>query len=425
MTAAKATPKQPSKYNIAVLKIRNFRMLLGTRMLIMMALQAQSVIVGWQIYAITKDTFMLGLTGLAEAVPAITCALFAGHVVDVGKPHRIYIIAIAALMLNTYVLMAFAGGYVPLDKPSLLYLIYGAIFFSGLARAFIIPSSFSMLSIIIKREEMPSAAAWLGTGFQISAITAPAVAGLVYGGYHEKGAWLLPAMLMTGAFIAVNAIKAGPHPRGEKRESAVKSITAGWKFIWEHKVLLNMMALDMFAVLFGGAVAMLPAYADEVLHVGATGLGALRAAPAMGAVFTTLLLALFPMRHVSAKRLLWVVAGFGICMIGFGLSTSFWLSMLFLAASGVFDSISMTIRGTLMQLLTPDHMRGRVSSISSMFIISSNEIGSFESGTAAKVFGLVESVVIGGMCTLAVAGVISYISPALRKTVVDVQVKPT
>jgi hypothetical protein len=225
---------------------------------------------------------------------------------------------------------------------------------------------------------------------------------------------------MTGAFGAVNAIRIGPHPRGEKRENAIKSIQAGWKFIWTHKVLLNMMALDMFAVLFGGAVAMLPAYANEVLHVGSEGLGALRAAPALGAVGMTLLLALRPMKHVSAARLLWVVAGFGVCMIGFGISRNFWLSMSFLALSGVFDSISMTIRATLMQLLTPDNMRGRVSSISSMFIISSNEIGAFESGTAAQLLGLVPSVVLGGLATLVVAGTIAYRSPALRRTVVDV-----
>jgi hypothetical protein len=227
-------------------------------------------------------------------------------------------------------------------------------------------------------------------------------------------------MLMLGAFASVNAIKLGAHQRGERRENAIKSIQAGWKFIWTHKVLLSMMSLDMFAVLFGGAVAMLPAYANEVLKVGSEGLGALRAAPAIGAVGMTLLLALRPMQHISAKRLLWVVAGFGICMIGFGASTNFWVSLFFLALSGMFDSVSMTIRGTLTQLLTPDNMRGRVSSISSMFIISSNEIGAFESGTAARVLGLVPSVVLGGIGTLLVAGIIAALSPGLRKTVVDV-----
>ena len=413
--------KQPSKYSFGVLKIRNFRALLFTRMFIMMALQAQAVIVGWQIYSITKDPFMLGLTGLAEAIPAITCALFAGHVVDVGKPHFIYRAAIFALAANTLVLFTFAGGHVAMDRSWLIYLIYGAIFFSGLARAFVVPSSFTMLSLVVKREEMPSAAAWMGTGFQAASILSPALAGLIYGGYGPTVAWAMPAMLMTMAFIMVHGIKVTSHPRGEIRESAVKSIKAGWKFIWEKKILLNMMALDMFAVLFGGAVAMLPAIAEDVLHVGSQGLGMLRAAPAVGAVFTTLYLAILPMQHVSTARLLFVVGAFGVCMIGFGLSTSFWLSMLFLMASGVFDSVSMTIRATLMQLLTPDHMRGRVSSISSMFIISSNEIGAFESGTAARLLGLVPSIVFGGVCTLGIVAFITVMSKQMRQTVVDVK----
>lgn len=409
------------KLSVAILRIRNFRMLLFTRMFSMMALQAQAIIVGWQIYSITRDPFLLGLTGLAEAVPAIASALVAGHVVDSGHPRKIYIACIGLLALNTLVFFLFAGGHAPMEQDNLLYLIFFCIFMSGLIRAFNIPASFTMLSQIVKREDMPSAAAWLGTGFQTAAIAGPAAAGLIYGGYGPEGAWIMPLMLMTAAFVTANGIRLDKLVRGEKRESAVKSIKAGWHFIWTHKPLLSMMALDMFAVLFGGAVAMLPAFAEEVLHVGSQGLGALRAAPALGAIGTTLYLALRPMQHLSALRLLAVVTGFGFCMIGFGLSTDFWLSMLFLAMSGVFDSISMTIRATLMQLLTPDNMRGRVSSISSMFIISSNEIGAFESGTAARFLGLVPSVVFGGLCTLIVVGVIAKVSPKFRNMVVDVK----
>lgn len=416
MTAAKA-----SKFSVNVLRLPNFRRLLCVRMFAMMALQSQSVIVGWQIYSITKSPFLLGLTGLVEAVPAIACALFAGHLVDVSKPHNVYRWAIGVILLNTIALLAFAGHYAPMPENMLLYYIYAAVFISGVARSFIAPSTFTLLSQIVSREDLPSATAWMGTGFQFGSIAAPALAGLVYGGYGEHGAWLMPAGLMALAFFALNTMQLQPHVRGAQRENAIKSIKAGWTFIWENKVLLSTMALDMFAVLFGGAVAMLPAYADQVLHVGAQGLGALRAAPAIGAVVTTLILALRPMTHMSAARLLWVVTGFGVCMIGFGASTNFWLSMGFLVVSGVFDSISMNIRGVLMQILTPDHMRGRVSSISQMFIISSNEIGSFESGTAASLLGLVPSVVLGGIGTLFVAGGIALASPKLRKTVVDVK----
>jgi sugar phosphate permease len=179
------------------------------------------------------------------------------------------------------------------------------------------------------------------------------------------------------------------------------------------------MALDMFAVLFGGAVAMLPAYADQVLHVGSQGLGALRAAPALGSIVTALALAMWPLKRIRAALLLWAITGFGICMIGFGLSNIFWLSMLFLALSGMFDSISVVMRATIMQLLTPDSMRGRVSSVNSMFIISSNEIGAFRSGTTASIFGLVPSVVMGGVITLMVVSATALWVPKLRRTVVD------
>lgn len=407
------------KLSLAILRIRNFRMLVFARMFTMMALQAQAIIVGWQIYSLTGDVFMLGLTGLAEAVPAITMAFFAGYVVDIGQPRRIYTACIGLLALNTFVLLAFAGGYVPIEKTPLLILMFSCIFMSGLIRAFNAPSAFTILAQTVRREDMPAAAAWLGSAFQTASITGPAVAGIIYGGYGPGGAWIMPAMLLTIGFFCATGIRLNKTVHAEKRESAVKSITAGWKFIISHKPLLSMMALDMFAVLFGGAVAMLPAFAEEILAVGAQGLGALRAAPAVGAIFTTLYLALNPMQRISAMRLLVVVAGFGASMIGFGLSSNFWLSMVFLAFSGVFDSISMTIRGTLMQLLTPDHMRGRVSSINSMFIISSNEIGAFESGTAARFFGLAPSVVLGGACTLLVVGVIAKVSPKFRKLVVD------
>ena len=247
------------------------------------------------------------------------------------------------------------------------------------------------------------------------------MAGIIYGGYGPRIAWMLPFTLMCIAFIMLSSISHGfRHYRStEQREPAVKSIKAGWRFIFQNQVLLSVMALDMFAVLFGGAVAMLPAFADQVLHVGSEGLGALRAAPAIGAVCTALFLAVIPMKRIRAAHLLTVITGFGLCMIGFGLSHVFWLAALFLALSGVFDSVSMVIRGTLMQLLTPENMRGRVSAVNSMFIISSNEIGAFESGLAARAFGLVPSIVMGGIGTLLVVATVAGLSPKLRRTVVE------
>jgi MFS family permease len=389
----------------------------------MMALQCQAVIVGWQVYSITKDPFMLGLTGLTEAVPAIACALFAGHIVDISSPRKIYVACMGALLVNTIMLLVMAGGYTGMHETHILPWLFLGIFFSGLARSFIMPASFSLLPRVVTRPEISAASAWLNSGFQVAAIGGPAIAGVLYGMGGPHIAWLLPAALMTVGFIAIKAIRVEHIPSTEKREPTIKSIRAGWAFILSNPIILSVMLLDMFAVLFGGAVAMLPAFADQVLHVGAEGLGALRAAPALGAVIMALFLALRPIKQIRTTTMLWAVAGFGICMIGFGLSTAFWLSIAFLAVSGALDCISVVIRATIVQLLTPSHMTGRVSSVKSMFIISSNEIGAFESGLAAKALGLVPSVVIGGFATLAVVGGTWFFSKQMRDTVIETEDK--
>lgn len=384
-----------------------------------MAIQSQAVIVGWQIFSITKDPFLLGLTGLAEALPAIVCAFLAGHYVDKGSPHKIFLFSLGILSINLVMLLVIAGGLVAVSDQTIVIYLYIAVFISGLARSFIMPCSFSLLAKIVKRREMPAASAWLGSAFQIAAIVGPALAGIIYGLYGAKFAWSVTTIFMFLALLSLISIKTRHTNIIDNKIKTSESIKQGWRFIMKSPVLLSVMTLDMFAVLFGGTVAMLPAYADEVLHVGSEGLGLLRAAPALGAIITALIFAFKPLNHFSAKLLLWVVTGFGLSIIGFGLSNLFWLSMLFLALSGAFDSVSMIIRSTIMQLLTPDHMRGRVSSVNSMFIISSNEIGAFESGVAAKFLGLVPSVVFGGVGTLVVVAVTAILSPKLRNTVID------
>lgn len=423
MTADDARPPQNEKaQRLAVLRIRNFRFLLLTRMCVGMALQAQAVIVGWQVWSLTKDPFLLGLTGLVEALPALSGALVAGYVIDISPPRTAYLACIVALALNTFALLAVAGGHAGLSDSALVLFIFGGVFFSGLARCFVMPAGFSLLTRTVPRAEIPAATAWLSSAMQTAHVVGPALAGLLYGGYGASGAWMLPFFFILVAVAGAALLQVAPSPlaRGP-RQNAWESIKAGWHFILRTPVLLSLMSLDMIAVLFGGATVLLPVFAEEVLHVGSEGLGALRAAPALGGVATALLLAVRPMRHISATRMLLAVAGFGACMIGFGLSTSFYLSMGLLLLSGIFDSISMLVRGTLMQLLTPDDMRGRVSAINSMFIISSNEIGAFESGTAARLLGLVPSVVFGGMMTLLVTGGLALFSPKLRKTIVDVK----
>jgi len=410
--------------SVSVLRNRNFLRLMLTRIGGILALQAQAVIVGWQVYTLTHDPFMLGLVGLVEALPAVVCSLFAGHVVDISRPHRVYLLCLSFLAVNTLALLVLAGGLIPLDHHPLLVVLFVGVFLSGVARSFIMPASFTLLSQLVPRADIPAASAWLSSGFQFAAISGPAMAGIIYGGYGATVAWCIPVVCMSVAAFSLSTIDAEhrQYRSGQKREPALQSIKAGWSFIARDRVLLPVMLLDMFAVLFGGAVAMLPAFADTVLATGSEGLGLLRAAPALGSIISALYLALKPMKKIRASLLLWVVAGFALCMIGFGLSKTFWLAAFFLALSGMFDSVSMVIRGTLFQLLIPDHMRGRVSAVGSMFIISSNEIGAFESGVAARLLGLIPSIIFGGFASLGVVSITALRATTLRKLVVDTKV---
>ncbi len=403
-----------------VLKNRDFRRLLATRLCGIFALQSQAVIVGWQIYTLTKDPLMLGLVGLMEAAPAIIFALFAGHIVDKSRPHHIFLRCLLLHCVISLLLLIIAGGYAGFGDHLIVWALFIGVFLSGIARSFIMPSSFTLLARIVPRHDIPAASAWLSSGFQLAAIGGPAIAGLVYGGYGREVAWFMPLAFLLFAVIALSGISREHRKfkNHDSREPALKSIAAGWKFVIHNKVLLPIMALDMFAVLFGGAVAILPVFADQVLHLGSEGLGLLRAAPAAGSIVTALYFALKPMQIIRARRLLFVIAGFGVSMIGFGLSNSFAVAAFFLALSGAFDSVSMVIRSTLMQLLIPDAMRGRVSSLNSMFIISSNEIGAFESGAAASLLGLVPSIIIGGGMSLLVVTTTAIFCPELRRLVV-------
>jgi MFS family permease len=409
------------KFDFSILRLRNFRLLMLTGMFNSLAWQSQAVIVGWQVYSLTHSVFMLGLTGLAEALPAFIAAFFAGHFVDTGHPRRIYTGCLLVQAINTFCLLIVAGGFAGWSDHNILLFIFCGVFISGFARTFTGPAGFALLPAIVARADFPAAYAWSRVSRQAASLIGPTVAGLLYGGYGAKGAWLMLAMFIGAAALCSSSLDVSHERKTEKREAAWASIKAGWEFILKAPVLLPVMALDMFAVLFGGAWAIMPAYADQVLHVGAQGLGVLRAAPGIGGIFAALILAARPMKQFTAVRMMWAIAGFGLCIIGFGLSHVFWLSVVFLLASGVADNISLVISGTLIQLLTPDNMRGRISAINSMFFTSTNEIGAFESGTAAQLMGLVPSVVFGGCVTVLVVMVTAMISPKLRKTSVSVE----
>lgn len=406
--------------SLTLLKDPNFRLLVGVRFCCHFALQALAVIVGWQIYSLTKSELLLGLIGLTEAIPAIVGSFFSGYVVDISTPQRVYTACIAALIINTAFLLGIGGEFFDLPHTTLVPLLFLGMFTSGIARSFMMPSYFSLTPQIVDRKDYAVASAWGNAGFQTALILGPLVAGCVYGFYGVRAAWFLPVSFMTLGFLCVINFKhLRPYDKPDHTESAFQTILEGWHFVIRHRMLLTIMAVDMFAVLFGGAVAMLPAYADKILHVGPEGLGILRMAPALGAIFAAIFFAVRPMKNFPLTRMLWAVAAFGVCMIGFGLSTSFALSVIFLAFSGLFDTISALIRTTLKQLLTPDHMRGRVAGISAMFIISSNEIGAFESGVAARAMGLVPSVVFGGVMSILVVATTYILTPRLRRMMID------
>jgi len=375
----------------------------------------QSVIVGWQVYDLTHDVLSLGLIGLSEAIPFLTVALFAGHVADIVN--RKLIIAITA---TVYVICAIVLLYMSYIMPVLYQTagvlpLYIIIAITGLARAFFFPAQSAYMAQIVPRSLYANSSTWNSTIWHIAAVSGPAVGGLIYGFAGIHAAFICVVFFSVISLIFFYTSKSVPLPARKAGEKIFTSLSTGLKFVFGHQVLLGALALDMFGVLFGGAVALLPVFASEVLHAGPQGLGFLRAAPAFGAVMMALILAYYPPVHRSGIKLLWAVGGFGACIIFFALSGNFYISIGLLALSGMFDNVSVIIRGTILQMYTPDEMRGRVASVNSLFVGSSNELGSFESGLAAKLLGLIPSVVFGGGMTVMIVLATAGLAPKLRK----------
>jgi MFS family permease len=399
----------------AVLRLPEYRYFILSRFLIMVAIQIQGVAVGWQVYQLTKDPLSLGIIGLVEAIPSITVALYAGHLADRTERKKIMLFCITIFFLCALSLFLFT-----LDTTQNLfgfsvYHIYAVIFVSGIARGFMSPASFGLMSQIVPKELYANSSLWGSTAFQFGLVTGPAIGGLLYGFMGVSVTYFIVTTLVLMALISINLITARPKPEIINESSLKESLLAGLKFVFNNQIFLGALTLDLFAVLFGGAVALLPIFAAEILNVGPKGLGLLRAAPAIGAVTISWALAHYSVMRHAGRNLLIAVAGFGLCMIFFGLSTSFYLSLFLLALSGMLDNISVVVRSTIMQTMTPDNMRGRVSAVNSIFIGSSNEIGSFESGVAAKILGVVPSVVFGGCMTLIVVGITALKGDKLRK----------
>jgi len=388
-----------------------FLKLLAFRIQIVLAYQIMAVAVGWHIYEITHDTLSLGLIGLAEVIPYFLCALFAGHAVDHYYSRRAFgVLAAVLLFINAATLTAIALGWIGNDAA---LWIYGSIAFTGIARAFIAPSYTTLFAIILPREDYVRATGIGSAVFQTGLVVGPALGGLLVGFASKTVAYSIATLLCLGAASAMLLLKVKEPERSESTP-VFESIGQGLRFVFSNQIVLSALSLDMFAVLFGGAVAMLPAFIQDVYHMGPEGLGIMRAAPATGAIVTGLWLARHPVNLHAGRWLLGAVAGFGFCIIGFGLSATFWIATLLLLFSGIFDGISVVMRQTILQLATPDAMRGRVSAINGVFIGSSNELGAFESGLAARILGLVPSVIFGGVMTLAVVGITAKFAPKLR-----------
>ena len=399
----------------AVWRIRDYRLFTTARFFLTFAIQMQSVIVGWQVYDVTHDSFSLGLIGLAEAIPFLIVALFAGHVADIFERKKVIVITSSAYLLAATALFLLSFEFSSVFFRLGVMPIYGIIFFTGIARGFLFPSIHAFVAQIVPREHYANSSTWNSTTWHIAAISGPAAGGLIYGFYGINAAYATVVACMIVCMIMFFTVHRRPLPETLKQQGMIASVREGLRFVWKNQVILGAMSLDMFAVLFGGAVILLPVFANEILHVGPKGLGFLRAAPALGAVCMSLFLAYRPPLHHTGRKLFIGVTGFGLCIIGFALSENFILSFLLLVMSGMFDNISVIIRNTALQLLTPDAMRGRVSSVNSVFVGSSNEIGSFESGLAARLMGLIPSVIFGGGMTLLISAFTARFAPKLRK----------
>lgn len=408
----------------AALRYREFRSYLGMRFFFTFAYQMQAVIIGFHIYHLTKDPLALGLIGLSEAIPAISIALYGGYVADKSEKRGLLIKIFFAVFLCSIIMLVVtskqASSFVPSNY--VVPTLYSMIFCIGLARGFFGPATFSIMAQILPKDLYTNASTWSSSSWQLASILGPAIGGLIYGFYGITPTYLVIIGFILVSLVCIFFLKTHP-PTYIPKESIVKSLTEGVQFVFKSKMMLGAMSLDLFSVFFGGAVALLPVFANDILKVGPEGLGLMRAAASFGAVLTLLAMTKFSPMNKPWRNLLLAVTGFGISIICYGLSKSFYLTLFFLFCEGAFDSVSVVIRSTLMQLLTPNEMRGRVSAVNSMFIGSSNEIGAFESGLTAKLMRTVPAVVFGGSMTIGITAITYFKTKSLLSLTLN-DIKP-
>jgi MFS family permease len=397
----------------AALRHRPFRWYIVSLFAMVVGSQLQAVVVGWQVYSLTHDPLSLGLIGLAEALPFISVALPAGYLADRRDRRAITVASLLVLACCSAALLALTA------TPGLLarvgvYPVYATIFVSGITRGILQPARQALSAEIIPRDIYQNAIAWRSSTWQTAAVIGPAIGGLLYGFAGPFASYGTATLLMLVAFAAFLMVRYTPEPRSLESDSMFAELLTGLRFVRSEHAILAALSLDLFSVFLGGAEALLPVFASEILKVGPQGLGLLRAAPAAGAVTMGIFLAHRPPFRRAGRTMLLAVAVFALAIVGFGLSRSFYLSLALLALSGMADNVSVVIRSTLIQLLTPPQMLGRVAAVNSIFIGSSNELGAFESGVAARLLGAVPAVVLGGSAALLVVGLTARLVPRLR-----------
>ncbi len=399
------------------IRIPEFKNLMLGRFTFITALRMMSTLVAWWVYELTGDPFAIGLVGLSEVIPALSMALYAGHIIDKSEKKKIVLTGVTCYFIVAALLLFFSSNFIGnhFSNHTITIAIYITIFFTGIIRSFTGPTFSALVAYTVPRQYLQNATTWTQGTWLSASVTGHATGGLLIWLLGITGTLIIICVLISIALLLLSRIKRKPPSTQSIEKKTWESMKEGLRFVFKTKEILAAFSLDMFGVFFGGAAAMVPVFAKDILKIGPQGFGWLNAAIDIGAITIIILLTIFPMKKAQGKKLMFAVAGFGICIILFALSNLFVLSFLALMIAGMLDGISVVVRGTVMQLKTPDHMRGRVSSVGSMFINSSNELGQFESGVAAKLMGVIPSVIFGGCMTIAVVTIAWFKAPTLRK----------
>ena len=411
------SPTQVTHDPIAAVRIPEYRNFIVSRFLFIMGLRMMGTLVGWWIYELTNDPFSIGLIGLSEVIPAVSLALYAGHVIDRSEKRSMLLRGVACYVLCAIVLFFLSSELARdfLKANGVVLCIYVMVFMTGIVRSFTGPIFGAIIASIVPRHLLQNAITWSQGTWLSASVTGHAMGGILIALLGIHYTLLCIVVIITASLVVMFQLKPKPATHSNLEQRTWESVKEGLRFVWKTKEVLGALTLDLFAVLFGGAVAMVPVFARDILKIGAEGFGILNAAADIGSICIVIFLTISPLRKKQGKKLLMAVGGFGICIICFALSKWFILSFVLLMLAGMLDGISVVVRGTILQLRTPDHIRGRVMSVNSMFINSSNELGQFESGVAARLLGVVPSVIFGGAMTLGVVIVSWFKAPTLRK----------